>query len=500
MQFEVLHRSKKKKFLIAGCLVVVVLLAIVLSISFAKYRVTKSMQLMTGTINFSPYDFNVVAMYLNKNGESIVTKKAPHVGYTLNTEQSTCMVDDEEVNEGNILFENGNLTFQNMNYSGTKCTLHFDLIPDSENPTVSISTSTDDTSITVVANATDNIGIYYYYFKLDDGEEVRLEENTYTFEGLQKDDVRTVTVRVEDAAGNEASTAKEVTVGLPTATEMIKNIYQDNQDILAYDDYDNLRYIGANPNNYVYFNCDDYNNPSNSTCELWRIIGVFSEDTHGRTGEKLVKLIRSESIGNMAWDTTGGMFGCNDWSGADLQESLNGSYLSGSYLGSGKGITNATNNMIEEVTWKLGAGTSYSNSSNGLASHWYGYERGTTVYSGRPTEWSGKIGLMYPSDYGYATNGGSTTNRTSCLAKELANWDDLRDCYNNDWLYYSSAEQWTLTSLSSRNENVFIFRYSYLKTENAYSAGGVRPSVYLKSNILITGGEGSSAAPFRLSP
>lgn len=96
MQFEVLHRSKKKKFLIAGCLVVVVLLAIVFSVSFAKYRVTKSMQLMTGTINFSPYDFNLVAMYLDKGGALPAgqTEVVPKIGYDLDTENSACYVGD----------------------------------------------------------------------------------------------------------------------------------------------------------------------------------------------------------------------------------------------------------------------------------------------------------------------------------------------------------------------------------------------------------------------
>lgn len=42
------------------------------------------------------------------------------------------------------------------------------------------------------------------------------------------------------------------------------------------DDADNnIRYIGKDPNNYVYFNCSDYSNQSDSTCEKWRIIGVF---------------------------------------------------------------------------------------------------------------------------------------------------------------------------------------------------------------------------------
>ena len=98
------------------------------------------------------------------------------------------------------------------------------------------------------------------------------------------------------------------------------------------------------------------------------------------------------------------------------------------------GLTEAAKNQIDTITWKLGGTASYKSSSDGLVSHFYNYERGTTVYTGRPTEWQGKIGLMYTSDYGYATSGGSTSTRTSCLAKELYNWDSnsYSDCKNND--------------------------------------------------------------------
>lgn len=265
MQFEVLHRSKKKKFLIAGCLVVVVLLAIVLSISFAKYRVTKSMQLMTGTINFSPYDFNLVAMYLDKGGALPAgqTEVVPKIGYDLDTENSACYVGDAVDSSIAITYipkvdgtdTPASLSFDNMTKSGTKCTIHFTLKEDTQNPSVTISTSSDDTSITVNANASDNVGVYYYYYKLDNGEEVRSEDPTYTFEGLTKDQTYTISVRVVDAAGNEASANDEVTVGLragdvilaasrPQAqtTDWINN----GQGVTYY-------YTGANPDNWVQF-------------------------------------------------------------------------------------------------------------------------------------------------------------------------------------------------------------------------------------------------------
>src|SRR5699024_7754787 len=118
------------------------------------------------------------------------------------------------------------------------------------------------------------------------------------------------------------------------------------------------------------------------------------------------------------------------------------------------GLTETAKVMISNAKWNLGGTANYTSSSNGLTSHFYGYERGTTVYTGRPTEWTGSIGLMYPSDYGYATSGGRTTNRASCLAKELYNWDSVSDCYNNDCLY-SGISQWTLTPYSGYSTYVF---------------------------------------------
>ena len=165
-----------------------------------------------------------------------------------------------------------------------------------------------------------------------------------------------------------------------TMSEQIENLYTDNSTILAYDETvdNNLRYIGADPNNYVYFNCADYNNPSSSTCELWRIIGVFNENSHGISGEKLVKLIRSNSLGDIAWDSAN----TNDWSTASLQTTLNGDYLNGSGSYASSGIKNdTTRNMIANVTWKLGGS---STNNDVTASMFYERERGTTVYNGNP--------------------------------------------------------------------------------------------------------------------
>ena len=280
------------------------------------------------------------------------------------------------------------------------------------------------------------------------------------------------------------------------------------------------RYIGVDPNNYVSFNN-----------ELWRIIGVFTVDDGTGKKEQRLKIIRNESIGTYSWDnkdtTTGAEsnYGKNNWPDARLNYLLNPGHESESvggslywnsssgncYRGSNNGTTSCdftttglkeeARNMIGDTLWYLGGAANYTSAINGLTSHWYSYERGTNVYSGRSTSWIGKVGLMYPSDYGYATSGGATTNRNACLNKALYNWDSssFSDCKNNDWLYDSSTYQWTLTSRSSNSYYVFIvFTTGYVDYRNTSRASGARPVVFLKSNITIASGNGSSSQPYIL--
>ena len=309
----------------------------------------------------------------------------------------------------------------------------------------------------------------------------------------------------------------------PSLTETITTVINSNPSMFASDDPGkNVRYIGANPNNYVYFNCSDYNNQSDSTCEKWRIIGVFNNVTKSDgIKENLVKIIRDESIGRYSWDSSDSSvnngYGLNDWTDADVMKLLNPGYDSkgGSlyynaksgtcYAGSDNittscsftstGLKNdTTRNAIEEVVWNLG-GTDADYTST--ASMFYTAERGTTVYSGRPTTWTGKIGLMYPSDYGYATSGGTTKDRAACLAKELWNWSDFSDCKGNDYLFDTNISSWTLTPYSDIVHYAFLFSGSVYGTPvNALNA--VRPTLFLKSSISVVDGNGTSTSPYKL--
>ena len=269
---------------------------------------------------------------------------------------------------------------------------------------------------------------------------------------------------------------------------------KDTTNFATNDKDNNIRYIGKDPSNYVYFNCSDYSNQSDSTCEKWRIIGVFKSMTKEDGSQAdLVKIIRDDSLGSIAWDSNN----VNDWSTASLQTTLNGTYYNGTYA-TGALKNDSTRNAIESVVWNLGG----LSSGNYTTSTFYSSERGKTVYSVHAPTWTGKIGLMYPSDYGYATAGGSTTNRATCMTTNLYDWDrsGVSDCKNNDYLLKSYI-QWTLAPRSSDSGSAFYVRSSG-SVSNNYSVDNsyaVRPAAYLKSNILLSGvGDGSSTSPYQL--
>ena len=296
--------------------------------------------------------------------------------------------------------------------------------------------------------------------------------------------------------------------------EMWTFTHDATEQTTALTDY---RYIGADPNNYVKFND-----------ELWRIIGVFDTDDGTGKVEKRLKIIRNESIGDYSWDnknkTTGAEndYGKNEWTDARLNYLLNPGHESETTGGSlywnrgagncyrrqnnatttcdftTTGLTEKAKAMIGDAKWYLGGS---STNNDVTATMFYTRERGTGVYSGRSTSWTGKVGLMYPSDYGYATSGGTTTNRASCLAKEMSNWDfsSVSDCKNNDWMYNSKIYQWTITPRQDYTNDVFnVNNTGCVNSFIAYNYLVVRPVVHLNSAIKVITGSGTKESPYIL--
>ena len=289
------------------------------------------------------------------------------------------------------------------------------------------------------------------------------------------------------------------------------NIYYkyDTTHSLMEDVGGNIRYYGASPNNYIYFNCDDYSNQTSSTCETWRIIGVF---------EGKIKIMRGSQIGSLAWDQDKNIDSSkttydNDWSTSSLQVLLNTSYLNRTanvtyYSGSSGtttttvststiGIKDSTRDMISESMWYLRG----YNSNSVYSDQIYEYERTKgSVYSGRPTSWPGKIALAYPSDYGYAADFGQCT-------QNLYGYRDST-CTSNNWMKTIITNNggnvgWLLTPSSGTSSRVWNVRstgyVSYNGYNSPYYASGAVPVLYLGSELEIKAGYGSNSAPYQLS-
>ena len=279
-------------------------------------------------------------------------------------------------------------------------------------------------------------------------------------------------------------------------------------------DAGNIRYYGANPNNYIYFNCDDYSNQTDTTCEKWRIIGVF---------DGKVKIMRNETIGRYSYDNkntnTGAEsnHGKNNWSDARLMKMLNAGYESetgGSlywnrqsgtcYSGatadttktcdmSSIGLKNdITRNMISETTYSLLGW----NTAEIYSDQIYNYERTTgSVYNEttRDKSWTGKVALAYPSDYGYAAD-------LSQCSQTLYDYDNST-CKSNDWMF-NSVFQLLLTPSSGNSDYVWsVYGSGYVSTGSYATAElDMRPVLFLGSELGIKAGDdGSNSAPYQLS-
>ena len=316
--------------------------------------------------------------------------------------------------------------------------------------------------------------------------------------------------------------------GLYTITHAKDTTLQigNDKDIIEY------RYRGASPKNYVTFNG-----------ETWRILGVFPTDDGTGKIENRIKLIKDQSIGEYKWDDGTIAYnytkndnlmllqdknkskveylekndkydvmltapdtcdGTNNWARpATLNTELNITYLNS--------LDSTSKSMIGQTKYYLGG-------YNGLVSgqgytqtpiQMYSYERkisGMEYYNDtNPNNWVGKLALMYVSDYGYATE--NCENKMLYSTKSSS--DDLRACNDINWLNNiislntNYSDSWTITTSLGSWRRVSSFYVNNQGVSDMYVCGmdsekQIFPTMYLKSNVLITGGDGTSSNPYTL--
>ena len=445
---------------------------------------------------------NLAIMIKEDSGEYVSSNEIPKRNYVLNEEKTVCE------NGGKVVSYNNSTGQIGFSFLGSdRCSLYFDKIIDTQKPIIS-NLNVNDTTVTAVL--TDDKGLSSYGISSSNTIE---PTNWTSINGTSYNFSTSITTEgtyylwVKDTSGNVATNEFTISLGTSFETLMVAN----NNDIF---DENGLRYAGADPNNYI---CLDSN--KDGTCSssslLFRIIGLFEEEysSDGTTSagtKKLLKILDTNNYGG----TSGKKWNSeveNNWSTASLKTELNGTYLTVLL-----GTSNVNSKLSVGITitkWHLGGGYGDNNYGVMTAQKWYEVERppystsgnAQNIYSGNPEYVYEKIGLMYPSDYGYATTGENTTNKSSCRTLTLGNWGD---CGKNNWIFnsgISNKSEWVISPFYS---SITAMR---INIGGSLGAGGtlddwvvvyeysVRPTFYLDSSILkIVGGTGTSTDPYHI--
>ena len=308
---------------------------------------------------------------------------------------------------------------------------------------------------------------------------------------------------VKDAKGN--TTTQEIVVLLGTSFDTI--FVANNNDLF---NHNGIRYEGANPNNYICLDNNTTGSCSNKNL-LFRIIGLFEEELTGssimnNSRSKLLKIISTTNYGTSRWaasSLSSNDYNLNNWEQSDIATTLNNNYI-GNLFNISEFHSKFANqrNGLAQAKWHLGgANSSTYNWEQVTAADMYAIERNTSaVYSSNPSYSFGYVGLMYPSDYGYAAKG--------CQSTKLSELHNNQTCLDNNWLYQSQLDtfnnildEWLISPSSANANNVSIIRKGYVQASGIDSTDeyNYRPVFYLDSKELsIAGGEGTSTNPYHI--
>ena len=290
------------------------------------------------------------------------------------------------------------------------------------------------------------------------------------------------------------------------------------------------RYSGGNPQNYICFGkgSENYNNGTDDSCPTqnkYRIIGIIPTETKDNGTQMLVKVIKAEfatadelgiaKVANVTYNSAGivnrhieneytklDSFDWssdkknNTWEDSPLYKALNDKFLN-TTLGSG------WNDKIEEVKWNAGGAKWYALATSKPSVAHTAEINGT----GKDAQVNAKIGLMYAHDYAFASSKENWFKTLYC-SKE-----NDTTCYwgsgnkNNNWIFNHLCE-WTISRYYDNKTDdaaysaFGIYEKGYFGTASAVTTQfrfGVRPVFYLKSNVSLSGGQGTKEEPYKVA-
>ena len=234
-----------------------------------------------------------------------------------------------------------------------------------------------------------------------------------------------------------------------TSDDLIKKLTKDPYECRYF-------FTSKNPNNYITFNN-----------EQWRIILVECDGS--------IKILRDDILTEQPFDyreDLSGIYGTNYYPSSQINSYLNNTYLN-ELLNQDKIINH---------DWSIG---SVEDRESDLK---------TQVEDEVENTWNGKIGLITASEF-LRTN----SNQETCGT--LWNNDyNYEQCQTTNWMYTSESSWMTLTP-GSRGTPAPIFavnQYGRVGLGSVTSSHGVRPSLYLSSDVVL-GGTGTQSDPYTIS-
>ena len=126
MKFEVLKKDNLKRNIIIGVFVVLIISAVVLNFTRAKYRSTASVPIVDSEVNYVRPDLEIIALYIDGVQEEELDS---NTNYTLDTASSTCTYKDgSSIPNLSLSYDSETKAFSISPYTtrGTKCTLYFE--------------------------------------------------------------------------------------------------------------------------------------------------------------------------------------------------------------------------------------------------------------------------------------------------------------------------------------------------------------------------------------
>jgi len=279
-----------------------------------------------------------------------------------------------------------------------------------------------------------------------------------------------------------------------TINELKNNVVTSGDGLYKDNTIDgNYIYKGSNPNNYIIFNN-----------ELWRILSLENDNT--------LRLIRSESIGNIRFDSAESRpsstssycvsngNGCNAW--AATSNLINKPSIFKLYYPNGNSSIDTTSysgTVTKDAELNTYLNNTYYNSlltdsKNYMLSHYFnvgtpgGLEDNENIKNNVLQEasykWNGKVGLMYATDFLKAT-----TNSSCTSLKVGGNNYTKSICSENNWLYDPSNNQYTISPVvdSGNCRLWYIDKLGFVWRCNSYSEIAVRPVVFISSDIKLSG-------------